>query len=101
MALAAGTNISNEQIQHMDVVASHIGLAFQIQDDLLDVLGDSDIIGKPTGKDALRDKPTYPSVIGVASSQVLLKQLTEEALQHLHLATSKGHELQALIAYTL
>ena len=60
--------------------ATAIGLAFQIQDDLLDVLGDVSTLGKATGADSARAKPTYPAVIGVAASQARLHKLHAEAL---------------------
>jgi geranylgeranyl pyrophosphate synthase len=63
--------------------ATAIGLAFQIQDDLLDVLGDVSTLGKATGADSARAKPTYPAVIGVAASQQRMQRLHGEALEAL------------------
>ena len=60
--------------------AAAIGLAFQIQDDLLDVLGDVTTLGKATGADRERGKPTYPALIGVEASQARMARLHEEAL---------------------
>jgi geranylgeranyl pyrophosphate synthase len=48
-----------------------MGLAFQIQDDILDVEGDVAALGKATGADAARDKPTYPSLLGLAEARRL------------------------------
>jgi farnesyl diphosphate synthase len=63
--------------------AVRIGLAFQIQDDLLDVLGDTATLGKATHADRARGKPTYPAVLGVAASEQRVQQLHTEALEAL------------------
>lgn len=66
--------------------ATAIGLAFQIQDDLLDLTGDVSTLGKATGADRERAKPTHPTVIGIAASQ--------ERVRLLH-----GHALDALVPF--
>ncbi|HUX73751.1 MAG TPA: farnesyl diphosphate synthase [Steroidobacteraceae bacterium] len=63
--------------------AGAIGLAFQIQDDLLDVIGDVTTLGKATGADRERGKPTYPALIGVAASQQRVRRLHDQALDAL------------------
>lgn len=60
--------------------ARAIGLAFQVRDDILDVTADSQTLGKTQGKDAAADKPTYVSLLGLASAQTLAVELCEEAL---------------------
>ncbi|MEO7935077.1 MAG: (2E,6E)-farnesyl diphosphate synthase [Dokdonella sp.] len=57
-----------------------VGLAFQIRDDILDVQGNSEQLGKTLGKDAAQSKPTYPAILGLKASAALLAELTEEAL---------------------
>lgn len=62
----------------------HIGLAFQIQDDILDVVGDSEVTGKPSQADAEKDKPTFPAIIGLEASRrraVEQKALALKALE--------------------
>ena len=51
------------------VIREDIGLAFQIQDDILDVEGSTEDLGKTAGADAARDKPTYPSVLGLETAK--------------------------------
>jgi geranylgeranyl pyrophosphate synthase len=80
MAAACVPSLSAARAADLARFATAIGLAFQIQDDLLDVLGDVTTLGKATGADSARDKPTFPAVIGVAASQERLQKLHAEAL---------------------
>jgi geranylgeranyl pyrophosphate synthase len=63
--------------------AAPIGLAFQIQDDLLDVLSDTATLGKAAGADQERGKSTYPAILGVAASQEQVRRLHGEAMESL------------------
>ena len=63
--------------------ATPIGLAFQIQDDLLDVLSDTATLGKAAGADRERGKPTYPAVVGVSASQEQVRRLHGQAMEAL------------------
>jgi geranylgeranyl pyrophosphate synthase len=58
-----------------------VGLAFQIQDDILDVEGDVSVIGKPPGSDEARGMPTYPAVAGMSAARAKVRVLHEEATQ--------------------
>ncbi len=64
----------------LELFASRIGLAFQIQDDLLDIEGDPQLLGKAVGADRQHGKPTYPAVAGVEAARKRLVELHEEAL---------------------
>lgn len=64
----------------LDRYAHAVGLAFQVRDDILDVEGESAVIGKTAGKDAAADKPTFPSIIGLDASRARLAELTATAL---------------------
>jgi farnesyl diphosphate synthase len=59
--------------------AAAVGLAFQVVDDILDVTADSGTLGKTAGKDLAQDKPTYVSVLGLAESQALARELGQRA----------------------
>ena len=77
-ALAAGADEST--LDALDRYAHAVGLAFQVRDDILDVEGESAVIGKTAGKDAAADKPTFPSIIGLDASRLRLDELIHDAL---------------------
>jgi geranylgeranyl pyrophosphate synthase len=81
--------------------ATAIGLAFQIQDDLLDVLGDVSTLGKATGADRERDKPTHPSIIGIEASQERVNLLHREALDALEPFGERAAPLRSLANWLL
>jgi geranylgeranyl pyrophosphate synthase len=78
-----------------------IGLAFQIQDDLLDVLGDTSTLGKATGADSERAKPTHPAVIGIGPSQERVRLLHAQALDSLSPFGSRADPLRSLADWLL
>jgi geranylgeranyl diphosphate synthase, type II len=81
-SLRAGGRIANATEQQLDALENFgykIGLAFQIQDDILDIIGDETKLGKPVKSDEKQQKVTYPYLMGIEPSQVKVKQLTEEA----------------------
>ena len=75
MAAACAGQIAPSTHRALEEYADAIGLAFQIQDDLLDVEGDPNVIGKATGADQALNKPTYPSVAGVEVSRRRMHEL--------------------------
>ncbi|MBV8910096.1 MAG: polyprenyl synthetase family protein [Gammaproteobacteria bacterium] len=81
--------------------AEAIGLAFQIQDDLLDELGVASTIGKTTGSDRARGKPTYPAVLGAAASQQRVRELHAEATEALRPFGASADALRALADWLL
>lgn len=83
MACALSENLSDEDKQTLYKFADLIGLAFQVRDDILDVIGDSDTLGKPQGSDIALAKNTYPALMGLGDAQAFLKDLHQQALQAL------------------
>ncbi|WP_353980652.1 farnesyl diphosphate synthase [Salinicola endophyticus] len=71
---------SDPRVAALDRYAAAIGLAFQIHDDVLDVTGDTQTLGKTSGADAHRDKPTYPALLGLERAQARARELLDEAL---------------------
>lgn len=80
-ALAA--QATPEQLAALDRYADRLGLAFQVHDDVLDVIGDTAVLGKQAGADQRHDKSTYPALLGLDAAQSLAAQLTQEALDAL------------------
>lgn len=79
--IAAGG--SEEQIEAAGNFALKLGHAFQVVDDILDVVGSAESLGKPIGSDAVSEKSTYVSLLGLEMSQIYAKKLTDEALANL------------------
>jgi farnesyl diphosphate synthase len=93
-ALAAGADADARA--GLDRFADALGLAFQIRDDVLDVEGDSQALGKTAGKDAAQDKATFPSVVGIVASRERLHALAsvmEDALAPYGARTTALREL--------
>lgn len=82
----------------LDHYGKCIGLAFQIQDDILDIEGQSKALGKPQGADANHGKPTYPSILGMEASKQHLNLLLEEAIEQLRLLPPTQNDMLAFIA---
>jgi farnesyl diphosphate synthase len=81
--------------------ASAVGLAFQIQDDLLDVTGDVSTLGKATGADSERDKPTHPAIIGIPASQQRVRLLHNQAIHALAPFGERASSLRSLANWLL
>ena len=79
------------------VFASNIGLAFQVQDDILDVEGSNEILGKPAGSDEAQGKNTFPAKLGLDGAKEELAVLHEKALQPL---TRLPYNTDSLIAFS-
>jgi geranylgeranyl pyrophosphate synthase len=93
MAAACAPDLSTADWDALDGYSQDIGLAFQIQDDILDVEGNTEEIGKTSGADAARDKPTYPSVLGLDAAKARARELTQRACDRL---TRLGESAQVL-----
>lgn len=84
MPAALAPEIDNASKQRLSEYSAALGLAFQVQDDILDVVGDSAVLGKPQGSDQENNKSTYPSLLGLAGAKDYLQQLRQQALHALH-----------------
>ncbi|GGE10414.1 farnesyl-diphosphate synthase [Marinithermofilum abyssi] len=72
-------NAQPDQLSALTKYAERLGLAFQIQDDILDIVGDKDKLGKPVGSDEEKHKSTYPALLGLEESRRWVKRLAAEA----------------------
>ncbi len=81
--------------------ADAVGLAFQIQDDLLDVTGDASMLGKATGADSERAKPTHPAIIGIPASQQRVRLLHTQAINALAPFGARADCLRSLAHWLL
>lgn len=98
-AIISGADI--RQMEYLSAFAYHLGLAFQIQDDILDVTGSQQLIGKPVGSDTTNLKSTYPKLLTLDGAKTALnKQITaaKENLQKTGLKTDLLVELTDLVA---
>jgi farnesyl diphosphate synthase len=95
-AVCANIEQANEQ-QALARYADALGLAFQVRDDILDIISDTDTLGKPQGSDQALNKSTYPSLLGLEGAIEKAENLGEEALQALE-SLPYNSELLALLA---
>ncbi len=96
-ALAAGEK-GRALLPVLDRYANAIGLAFQVQDDILDVIGDTAVIGKRQGADQDLGKSTYPSLMGLNNARVKAQDLYQEALDALEILAAQSYDTTALQA---
>ena len=90
---------SKEALQRLDEYANCIGLAFQIQDDILDVVADTETLGKPQGSDQLQNKPTFPSLLGLDGARERALALHHQAMDCLNIFDDAADTLRQLSAY--
>ncbi len=98
-ALAASSPPS--LLTHLDDYATHIGLAFQIVDDILDVEGDTATLGKPQGSDQERAKPTYPAILGLERAKLLAREHHASALESLAPLGDNGFLLREIADFVI
>jgi geranylgeranyl pyrophosphate synthase len=101
MAAACAADLPPARHESLARFAAATGLAFQIQDDLLDVLGDVSTLGKATGADRQHAKPTHPSVIGIEASQERVHLLHAQALEALTPFGERAAPLRSLAHWLL
>jgi len=89
------------QVEILKTYARNIGLAFQVTDDILNVEGNPKIMGKAVGTDKLREKSTYPALLGLETSRQFAENLVNEALQALEVFDKKADPLRALATYII
>jgi farnesyl diphosphate synthase len=96
MAAACSERISEPVTRALDEFARAVGLAFQIQDDLLDIEGDATLLGKATGADRAHDKATYPSSVGTEPARRRMHELHARALSALAIVGPRAATLASV-----
>ncbi|MEC4686274.1 MAG: farnesyl diphosphate synthase [Nitrospirota bacterium] len=90
---------SHEIIESLGMYGEKVGLAFQIVDDILDVTGDSDSLGKKTGADSEKGKMTYPAIYGIERSKAAANELVEEAISVIDFMGDGADSLRSIAKY--
>jgi len=101
MGALCSASINNGQLQKLDHYGKCIGLAFQIMDDVLDETADTETLGKTMGADRARNKPTYPSILGLEASRDLANELCEDAINSLAEFGDPANALRDIARYII
>ena len=97
--LLGAINGSTSQIKAVSEYARNIGLAFQVVDDILDVEADTSTLGKTAGKDAMSQKPTYVTLLGLVEAKAYAAQLYENAILSLVTFGEEARRLRELASF--
>lgn len=103
-SLACGALLGGADRRQTDLLSDYgrkIGLAFQVADDILNVEGNPELMGKAVGTDRQRDKSTYPSVLGIQAAREFSKKLVQEALQALETFDKQADPLRGIAKYII
>ena len=95
MAAECSKQISEQDKQHLTEYAEFVGLAYQVQDDIIDITSTEEELGKPAGSDIAANKSTYPSLLGLAGAQEKADNLLQQALQALSYLPYNTKNLEA------
>ena len=93
------SGLDQKDIEALNKYGEKIGLAFQIQDDIIDIESPSSISGKDQGSDINQNKITYPSIVGLEESRIRARELASEAKEILHLSHKNADNLHKLADY--
>ncbi|HHW30483.1 MAG TPA: polyprenyl synthetase family protein [Clostridiaceae bacterium] len=95
------SNATSEELTSLETFSENLGLAFQIKDDILDVEGAAEVLGKNLGSDIANNKATYVTLYGVNRAKEMLEETTNKAIESLSRFGSKGAFLIDLANYLL
>ena len=99
LAALSTPDLDEDLFRALDSYAKCIGLSFQVQDDILDVIGDTATLGKPQGSDSALNKPTFPSIIGLEASREKALELHQKALQTITIFGEEASILRYISAW--
>ena len=94
-------NCTPTQLKALTAFGYHVGLAFQVIDDILDVTQTSETLGKTAGKDTRAQKATYPAIVGLEESRRIAERLTRRAFAALKVFRGQAEPLEALAEFLL
>ena len=97
--ILAGGN--DDEIALAEDFAYNLGIAFQIKDDILDIVGDSKLLGKPVGSDSKNEKSTYVSIVGLEKAKEDVKRYTDKAVSSIERFNEKAKTLTSLANYLI
>ncbi len=95
-AALTSCSITDTQFEALDCYAKKIGLSFQVQDDILDVISDTETLGKPQGSDAGLDKPTFPAIMGLQPAREKALELHQQALEAINCFGAEADILRSI-----
>ena len=99
MGALCNMQCSEEQLSALELYADNIGLAFQVQDDILDEIGDTDTLGKPQGSDRAQTKATYVSLLGLNQAKTKAAELANNAIEAIEGISASANSLRDLANY--
>lgn len=86
-----------EDVKKLEWIAKNVGIAFQIQDDILDVTSTAEVLGKPVLSDEKNEKTTYVTLVGLEQAKTLVESISKEAIAMLHSLDKKNEFLELLL----
>ena len=101
MGAHCGNNVSKDTLTSLSTYAKAIGLAFQVQDDILDVVSDTQTLGKTQGADAANNKPTYVSLLGLDGAKAKAYELHKAAINAIEPLGDKAQPLAHIADYII
>ncbi len=99
MAQLCKPQLSDQEHDKLLKFGEHLGLAFQIRDDILDVISETDVLGKPQGSDLAQNKPTYVSLLGIDAAEIRCRDLLAQALECIQKFDMRADTLRLLADY--
>ena len=88
---------SQEEVKTVERIASLVGLAFQVQDDILDVISTQEELGKPIHSDEKNEKTTYVTLLGIDDAKKVVEEKSEEAISLLQTLPNENLYLEELL----
>ncbi len=101
LGVLCSTEYSDAERKALDHYGKYIGLAFQVQDDILDVVGETSELGKQAGADLALNKPTYPALLGLHGARERARELQQSALASLEVLDRRADPLRQLAEYII